>query len=58
MDGLLLDCFNLKRIQLHVKYLTKIHHYRLVYLLPQVSAENLDQRDLQCWDLAMHEDTS
>lgn len=26
-------------------------------LLPQVSSENLDERDLQCGDLAMHEDT-
>lgn len=26
-------------------------------LLPQVSSEDLDKRDLQCGDLAMHEDT-
>lgn len=26
-------------------------------LLPQVSAEDLDERDLQCGDLAVHEDT-
>lgn len=25
-------------------------------LLPQVSSEDLDERDLQCGDLAMHED--
>lgn len=27
-------------------------------LLPQVSSEDLDERDLQCGDLAVHEDTS
>lgn len=26
-------------------------------LLPQVSSEDLDERDLQCGDLAMHKDT-
>ena len=27
-------------------------------LLPQVSTEDLDQGNLQCWDLAMHENAS
>lgn len=27
-------------------------------LLPQVSPKNLDQRDLEGWDFAMHEDSS
>lgn len=27
-------------------------------LLPQVSPEDLDQGDLECWNFAMHEDTS
>lgn len=26
--------------------------------LPQMCTEDLDQRNLQCWDLAVHEDTS
>ena len=38
-------------------YLTEIHDNTLVYLLPQVSTEDLDQGDFQCWDLAMHEDS-
>ena len=58
MYGLLLDAFNLKGVQLHVQYLAKIHHYRLVDLLPQMRSEDLDQRDLEGRDFSVHEDAS
>lgn len=57
MDGLLLHSFNLECIQLLVKDLTKIHDDALVNLLPQVSTEDLDQRDLECRNFAVHENT-
>ena len=34
----------------------QVHDHTLVHLLPQVSSEDLDQGDLECGDLAMHED--
>ena len=34
------------------------HDDRFVNFLPQVGSENLDQRNLQCWNFAMHKDTS
>ena len=37
-------------------HLTQIHHNRLVDFLPQMGAENLNERDLQGGDLAVHED--
>lgn len=39
-------------------HLTQVHNDALVDLLPQVSSEDLDKRDLQGGDLAVHEDTS
>lgn len=39
-------------------YLTEIHDNTLVNLLPQVSSEDLDQRDLEGWNFTMHEDSS
>ena len=36
--------------------LAKVHHDRLVDLLPQVRPEDLDQRDLERGDLPVHED--
>lgn len=38
-------------------HLTKIHDDALVNLLPQVSSEDLNEGDLQCRDLAVHEDS-
>lgn len=38
--------------------LTKIHDDALMNLLPQVSSEDLNEGDLQCWDLAVHEYSS
>lgn len=37
-------------------HLTQVHHDTLVHFLPEVSSENLDERDLQSRDLAVHED--
>ena len=56
MDRFLLHRLDAERLQLLVKHLTEIHHHRLVDLLPQVSAEDLDQGDLQRRDLAVQED--
>lgn len=39
-------------------YLTEIHDNALMNFLPQVSSEDLDQRDLEGWDFTMHEDSS
>ena len=36
-------------------HLTQVHDDGLVDLLPQVSSEDLDEGDLQRWDLAVHE---
>jgi phage gp16-like protein len=40
-----------------VEYLTEVHSHRLVDLLPQMGTENLDERDLQCRNLTVKEDT-
>ena len=40
-----------------IVYLTEIHDDTLVYLLPQVSSEDLDEWDLECRNFTMHEDT-
>jgi len=37
-------------------YLTQVHDDALVHFLPQMCSEDLDQRDLERWYLAMHED--
>lgn len=39
----------------HFTYLTKIHNYRFVNFLPQVSSENLNKRDFQSRDFTVHE---
>jgi len=36
---------------------THVHHQRFVDLLPQVRSEDLDKGDLECRNLAVHEDT-
>eukprot|EP01137_Pigoraptor_chileana_P034037 Opistho-2@25960 len=58
VDRLLLHRLNLERIELLVKYLAEIHHNRLVHLLPEMRAENLDERDLERRDLSVHENAS
>ena len=55
VDRLLLHRLHLERVQLLVKHLAHIHDDRLVDLLPQVRAENLDQGDFQGGQLAVHE---
>lgn len=40
----------------HTAHLTQIHYNALMDLLPQVSSENLDERNLQRGDLAVHKD--
>lgn len=42
---------------LAVAYLTEIHDDALMNLLPQVSSEDLNEGDLEGWDLAVHEDS-
>lgn len=56
MDSLLLHGLDFQRVQLLVKHLTDVHHDGLVNLLPQMSTEDLNKRDLQRGNLAVHED--
>mmetsp|Transcript_39335 Transcript_39335/g.83813 ORF Transcript_39335/g.83813 Transcript_39335/m.83813 type:complete len:1257 (-) Transcript_39335:3240-7010(-) len=56
MDRLLLHHLDLEGIQLEIEHLAQIHDHTLVDLLPQVRSEDLDQRDLQGGDFAVHED--
>mmetsp|Transcript_12178 Transcript_12178/g.50989 ORF Transcript_12178/g.50989 Transcript_12178/m.50989 type:complete len:398 (+) Transcript_12178:2351-3544(+) len=56
VDGFLLHRLNLQRVQLLVKHLAQVHDDGLVDLLPEVRAEDLDERDLQRGDLTVHED--
>ena len=39
-------------------HLAEIHDHALVDLLPQVGAEDLNERDLECGNLPVHEDAS
>ena len=41
-----------------VMYLAQVHDNALVDLLPEMSSEDLDERDLECGDLPVHEDAS
>ena len=47
MDGLLLHSLDLQGLHLLIEDLTQIHDHTLVYLLPQVSTEDLNQTNLQ-----------
>ena len=57
-DSFLLDSLNLERLELLrlVEHLTQIHDDTLMNLLSKMSPEDLNERDLQSWNLAMHED--
>ena len=55
MNGFLLDSLDLKRVELHIKHLAEIHNNRLVDLLPQVSSEDLNQRNLKSRNFTVHE---
>lgn len=57
MDGLLLYGLDLQGFQLLIEDLAQIHDDALVNLLPQMCTEDLDQRDLECGNFAVHEDT-
>lgn len=35
----------------------QVHDDALVHLLPEMGTENLDERDLECGNLAVHEDS-
>mmetsp|Transcript_3144 Transcript_3144/g.9017 ORF Transcript_3144/g.9017 Transcript_3144/m.9017 type:complete len:409 (-) Transcript_3144:4863-6089(-) len=56
VDRLFLHIFDLERVELLVEHLAQVHGHGLVDLLPEVRAEDLDQRDLQRRDLPVHED--
>ena len=56
MDRFLLDRLDAERHELLVEHLTQVHDDGLVDLLPQVRAEDLDERDLECRDLAVEKD--
>ena len=55
VDRQLLHALDRQIVQLLVEHLTQIRHHVLVDLLPQMRAEDLDQRDLQRRNLAVHE---
>ena len=56
MDGPLLDALFLKRVEILVKDLDDVHGDALVYLLPQMRTENLNEENLEHMNLAVHED--
>mmetsp|Transcript_3442 Transcript_3442/g.12110 ORF Transcript_3442/g.12110 Transcript_3442/m.12110 type:complete len:287 (+) Transcript_3442:2278-3138(+) len=56
MDRLLLHSRNVEGVQLLVHDLADVHREALVHLLPKMGAEDLDKRDLESGDLAVHED--
>ena len=47
----------LERVKLLIEDLTQVHDHTFVDLLLQVCTEDLDQRDLEGRNLAMHENT-
>src|SRR4051812_16932140 len=55
MDGLLLHGLNAELFQLLIENLAQVHYHRFVNLLPQMSAEYLDQGYLQGRNLAVQE---
>ena len=57
MDSFFLNSLDLQRFKLLIEYLTQVHDYTLVNLLPQVSSEDLDKRDFQGRDFTVHENT-
>ncbi|KAH3663741.1 hypothetical protein OGAPHI_005143 [Ogataea philodendri] len=57
MNGHFLNAVNLQLVQLGIQNLTKINHQTLVDFLPQMCSKDLDQRDLESWNLSVKEDT-
>ena len=58
MDSFLLNSLDAQLLQFLIEDLAKIHDHGLMNLLPQMSSENLDEGNLQSWDLAVQENTS
>lgn len=58
MNRFFLYSLNAKLFQFLVEDLAQVHHDRFVNLLPQMSAEDLNQGDLQRRNLAVQEYTS
>ena len=58
MNRFFLDCLDLQWFKLLIEDLAQVHDNALVDLLPQVSSEDLDKRDLQGWNLPVHKNTS
>uniref|UniRef100_A0A2K2B0U4 Uncharacterized protein n=1 Tax=Populus trichocarpa TaxID=3694 RepID=A0A2K2B0U4_POPTR len=56
MDCFFLHSLNFQSIQFLIQDLTEVHNNTLMNLLPQVSTEYLNQRNLQGRDLPVHED--
>jgi hypothetical protein len=57
MDGLLLHGLDTEGLKLLIEDLTQVHHHGFVDLLPQMSTEDLDKRNLEGGNLAVQEDT-
>ena len=57
MNCELLNTLNGQIIQFLIKHLTQICYNVLMDLLPEMSSEDLNERNLQCGNLSMHEDT-
>ena len=47
---------HLERVELLIEHLAQVHGHGLVDLLPEVRAEDLDQRNFESRDLPVHED--
>jgi hypothetical protein len=57
MDSLLLDGLDAESLELLIEHLTEVHRDGLVYLLPQMGSEDLDERDLERRNLSVQKDT-
>jgi len=53
-NSFLLDSLDLKSFEFLIEYLTQIHNNRFVDLLPQMSSEDLNERDLEGRNLSVH----
>lgn len=57
MDRLFLDGLDAERFEFLIEDLAQIHDHALMDLLPHVCTEDLDQRNLEGRNLAVHENT-
>lgn len=58
MNSLFLNGLYLQWLQFLIEDLAQIHDNALVDFLPQMRSEYLNQRNLECWYLAVHENAS